>query len=199
MLKILNLYTISKIFENAERKISSRAKMLYINCLMHYFKDKSATVSNAVAFELFEEDFKDYEKYKTLMQELHKAGLISIGIKSITFNNVWGKHIDRTQLEKVNPVEYVAGFSFNGIEHFEKDLKQNSRVFEIAQMKHKIKKEDVLAFIDSFILEQKAIEKKYTNHNDCVKHFIYWLPNQVKQMPKQAENKIKSNNKILGI
>jgi hypothetical protein len=63
MLKVINLYVIDRIFMECDSKISPKAKMLYINCLTHHFKEKSPLVSNAVAFEMFEEDFGDFSRF----------------------------------------------------------------------------------------------------------------------------------------
>lgn len=199
MLKVINLYVIDMIFEEAQDKLSPRAKMLYINCIMHHFRDKEPTVVNSVAFDMFEEEFGDFSKYRVPMQELHKAGLIEIGANKIAFHNKWGKYIDRNKLEKVSAEQYVAGFSFNGIEHYEKDLKSNQSVIELAQMKYKIGKENILQLTDLFIQEQKAFDKKYSSFADCAKHFSYWLPNQIKQTPKEASKQVISKGKILGI
>ena len=199
MLTILNLYVIDNIFNNAEEKLSPKAKMLYINCIMHHFRNKEATVVNAIAFDMFEEDFGDFSKYRMSMQELHRAGLIEIGANKIAFHNKWGQYIDRSKLEKVTAEEYVAGFSFNSIEYYEKDLKSNQSIIELAQMKYKISKENITQFIEVFIKEQKAFDKKYNNFADCAKHFSYWLPNQIKQTPKQANKQVVSKGKILGL
>jgi hypothetical protein len=199
MLKVINLYVIDRIFSDSESKISPKAKMLYINCLTHHFKEKSATVSNAIAFEMFEEDFGDFSRFRVPMQELHRAGLIEIGVNKIAFHNTWGKYIDRTQLEKVNAMEYVAGFSFNGIEHFKADLVNNNSIIELASMKYSIKKEDLPALIELFIAEQKTFDKKYSGFSDCIKHFTYWLPNNIKKLTTQTPTTVKSKGKILGI
>lgn len=173
--------------------------MLYINCLTHHFKEKSATVSNAIAFEMFEEDFGDFSRFRVPMQELHRAGLIEIGVNKIAFHNTWGKYIDRTQLEKVNAVEYVAGFSFNGIEHFKSDLIANNSIIELASMKYGLKKEDIPKLMELFITEQKTFDKKYSGFSDCIKHFTYWLPNNIKKLSTQTPTTVKSKGKILGI
>lgn len=199
MLKVINLYVIDRIFMECDSKISPKAKMLYINCLTHHFKEKSPLVSNAVAFEMFEEDFGDFSRFRVPMQELHKAGLIEIGVNKIAFNNTWGKHIDRSQLEKVNAMEYVAGFSFNGIEHFKADLINNNSIIELASMKYSIKKDDLPALIELFIAEQKTFDKKYSGFSDCIKHFTYWLPNNIKKLSTQTPTTVKSKGKILGI
>lgn len=198
MLKIINLYVIDKIFEES-KKISAKAKMLYINCLTHHFKEKSALVSNAVAFEMFEEDFRDFSRFKVPMQELHKAGLIEIGTNKIAFHNTWGRHIDRSQLEKVDAMEYVAGFAFNGIEHFKADLINSNSIVELASMKYSIKKEDLPQLIELFITEQTTFDKKYSGFSDCIKHFTYWLPNNIKKLTTQTPTTVKSKSKILGM
>jgi hypothetical protein len=199
MLKVINLYVIDMIFEEAQDKLSPKAKMLYINCIMHHFRNKDATVVNSVAFDMFEEDFGDFSKYRVSMQELHKAGLIEIGANKIAFHNKWGQHIDRSKLEKVTAEHYVAGFSFNNIEYYEKDLKSNQSVVELAQMKYKISKDNIIQLTDLFIQEQKAFDKKYSSFADCAKHFSYWLPNQIKQAPKEANKQVISKGKILGL
>ncbi len=198
MLKLINLYVLDRIFSESDSQISPKAKMLYINCLTHHFKEKSATVSNAIAFEMFEKDFGDFSKYRVPMQELHRAGLIEIGANKIAFHNKWGQHIDRSKLEKVSAEHYIAGFSFNSVEFYEKDLKSNQSIIELAQMKYKISKENIAQLTELFIKEQKAFDKKYNNFADCAKHFSYWLPNQIKQMPKEAAKQVKSQGKILG-
>ena len=199
MLKVINLYVIDRIFSDSDSKISPKAKMLYINCLTHHFKEKSATVSNAIAFEMFEEDFGDFSRFRVPMQELHRAGLIEIGVNKIAFHNTWGKYIDRTQLEKVNAVEYVAGFSFNGIEHFKSDLIANNSIIELASMKYGLKKEDIPKLMELFITEQKTFDKKYSGFSDCIKHFTYWLPNNIKKLSTQTPTTVKSKGKILGL
>ena len=73
MLHLINLFVIDKIFnEAAESKLCPMSMMLYINCLTHNFKDKPASFSGAVAFEIFENEIKDYHKYEKYFQKLHK-------------------------------------------------------------------------------------------------------------------------------
>jgi FkbM family methyltransferase len=66
-------------------KLSAKSQMIYINCLIHHFKDLEPAEGNSVAFSLFEEDFGDYSKFKANIQELHKAGLVMITSSNITF------------------------------------------------------------------------------------------------------------------
>lgn len=196
MLHIINLFVIDKIFEEvSEIKLSAMSKMLYVNCLTYHFKNKPASVSGAVAFELFEEDFGDYNKFKKNFQELHKSKILTIGSKSIVFNNVWGKYIDRGKLDKVNPEEYVAGFSFQSASKFKDELLKSPGLLELAKMKYKLSKMQVQGLIELFIVEQEAFQKKYINFSDCIKHFSYWIGMNIDKVSKES---VKSNGKILG-
>ena len=196
MLMVINLYVIDKIFsEVSETKLSATAQMVYINCLMHHFREKKANVASIVAFELFEEDFGEYDKFKKALQELHKAKLITIGVKTIAFHNVWGKYIDRSKLDKVSPEKYVAGFNFTPVTEFKDELLLSRHLLELAQMKYKLSKTQSQKLIELFIVEQEAFQKKYVNFSDCIKHCSYWIGMNCDKIPKEI---VKSNGKILG-
>lgn len=197
MLKLINLYILDQIFSEIEVKVSQRAKMLYINCLIHHFKNRKPSVQNAVAFDIYQEEFGDFKKYLTLFKELEKSGLIHIGLDKIAFNNMWGRFINSKDLEKVSPDEYIGSINFLGVEKFENDLKSNKSIKELSQMKYGISSIDVDKLIDIFILEQKTFEKKYTSYSDCMKHFTFWLPSNAKRLPQ--DKKVKSQGKILGL
>ncbi len=197
MLTVINLYTIDKIFnEDAEFKLSPTAKMLYINCLTHHFKEKKPTVLGAVAFSIFINDIRDYHKFERLFQELHKAGLVIIGTTEIQFQNHWGKHIDRSKLDKVSPEEYVAGFSFELASKYKEEILGHTSLFELTQMKHKVSKKQIEDLLDLFVKEQDTFGKKYNGFSDCVKHFTYWIPNNLSKT--QNEN-VKTGAKVLGL
>lgn len=195
MLMVINLYVIDMIFGDAESIISANAKMLYINCLMHHFRLKKANIANAIAFDLFYEDFKDYDKYKKSLQELHKAGLLTMGDKTITFNNLWGQYIDKSLLEKVAPDEYIAGFQFQPVSKFKEDLMTSQSISDLSQMKYKLTKIQVSRLVELFIAEQTTFDKVYHNFGDCKKHFINWLFYNSDKIPNQNQNK----PKILGL
>ena len=196
MLNVITLNTINKIFtESASNKLSTNAKMLYINCLTHHFKDKKATIINAVAFDIFKSDIPKYDKYKKVFEELHKAELVIIREDAIAFINAWGKYIDKSLLEKVNVDTYVAGFSFQGVNSFIEEMRKNISLHELCAMKHKISMRQVEALLDMFQKEQFSIEKKYCGYSDCAKHFINWIPNNSSKVPQEN---VKSKNKLLG-
>jgi hypothetical protein len=197
MLTVLNLYVVDKIFnEEATIPLKPITKMLYINCLTYHFKDKKPIVSNAIAFEIFIKDIPNYDKHEKSFQELHKSGLIAIGLKTVVFNNVWGQHIDRSKLDKVDAMLYVAGFTFHKPITFKKELDENQSLFELCAMKYKINQSQVKKLIELFIKEQSTFEKTYSNFSDCIRHFTMWAAKNLDKVPKEI---VKSNNKILGL
>lgn len=196
MLTIINLYTINKIFtEVATIKLCTNAKMLYLNCLTHHFKDKKPMVVNAVAFDLFISEIPQYEKYQRLFEQLHKAELVIIRYDAVGFVNVWGKYIDRSQLEKVGADTYVAGFQFQGVNAFIDEMRKSASLYELCQMKHKISLRQVESLLELFYKEQISISKTYNGYSDCAKHFINWIPNNTSKAPQEN---VKSKSKLLG-
>jgi hypothetical protein len=193
MLEIINLYVLNKIFDNAEDKLSPLAKMLYINCLTHWFKGKKATTTNSYAFELLKEDIPNYEAYQKLFTELQLAGLVGISFGGVFFHNFWGAYINKALLDKADEKgDY--GF-LQGISVHAEDLRRSVGIKEVCCMKNRINAKQVEFLIEIFIKEQTTIEKKYTGYSDCAKHFINWLPNNISKAPADA---IKSNSKLLG-
>lgn len=196
MLTVINLYVIDKIInEVAECKLSNNAKMLYINCLTYHFKNKKPTVANAVAFEIFKNDIPSYNKYERTFEELHKAGLVIVGMNAVSFNNCWGQHINKSLLDRVSPQEYVAGFQFQTPEQFKEELLNSQMLYELTSMKYKVSKRQLELLIDLFVKEQTTFDKKYNNFADCIKHFTYWIPHNTDKAPKEN---IKSSAKLLG-
>lgn len=197
MLTVINLYAIDKIFaECSEVKLKPLTKMLYINCIMHHFRDKKPTVANAVAFSMFVNDIPNYDIYEKMFQELHKAGLVVIGLSEIRFENVWGKHIDRSKLDKVSPQEYVAGFTFSKASGFKDEMTKSDSLIELLQMKYKISRKQIEALIPLFVKEQDNFEKQYSSYADCIKHFTYWIPNNVSKAQSET---VKTGAKVLGL
>ena len=196
MLTIINLYVINKIFtEDAEVGLTPLAKMLYINCLTHYFKDKTPSVANAIAFDILITDIKRYESFQNCFNELDRAGLVAITFDRVSFTNAWGRHIDRSKLINVNVNNYVGGFTFTSPEDFKKELIGNRGLIELAGMKHKLNERQVESLVIMFVKEQTTLQKKYINLADCTKHFIYWIPSNLDKAPKES---VKSTSKLLG-
>lgn len=193
MLKVINLFVIEKIFSDvATQQVSSVTRMVYINCLIYYFKDKEATTRNATAFEIFKCEF-DYTKFQKNFIELHKACLVEITDDRIKFYNTWGSFIDRTKLESVDKSLGIIGFPEVSIESVCEDLKTNQKLLELTQMKYDLTLQDVLTLIDMFISEQKAHNKTYLNESDCIKHCNYWIglnTDKLKQKVKKQKTKI---------
>jgi hypothetical protein len=196
MLTVINLFTINNIFTQvATNKLSANAKMLYLNCLTHHFKDKKATIVNAVAFDMFKNDIPQYQNYQKQFEELHKGELVIIRHDAIGFINVWGKYIDRSQLEKVGVDTYVAGFQFQSVNAFIEEMRKSPSLYELCQMKHKISLKQVELLLELFYKEQVSISKTYNGYSDCAKHFINWIPNNVSKVPQEN---VKSKSKLLG-
>jgi hypothetical protein len=195
MLKLINLFIIDTIINKvAKVKLSAKSQMIYINCLIHHFKDLEATESNSVAFHLFEEDFGDYLKFKTNIQELHKAGLVMITSSNITFINLWATLIDKTLYDK----EYVTSenaYSLKDVKAYEKELFESEQLIELSMMKYKLSKTQAHRLIELFVKEQQAFQKKYNTFSDCIKHCTYWIG---MNHHKSAKETVISNNKMLG-
>lgn len=197
MLKIINLYVIEKIFnEDSIIKIGSRAKMLYINCITHHFRNKPATNVNSIAFSIPIIDIKNYSSYRNDFLELESGELIVIENDKIKFVNHWGKHIDRTLLDKVAIEEYLGSYSKKLASQFTSEINNNTKLLELLQMKHKIDIIKVNKLIDMFIKEKDAINNTYNNFQECSQHLMYWVNTNVNKV--QGE-KVTSSAKILGL
>jgi len=197
LLKAFNLEVIDKIFkQEAQEKISVHAKMLYINCLTHQFGKKELKLKNAHGFELFEEDVKDYKKYEPLFRELHKAGLVSINaMKMINFNNVWGKHLDRTIFEQAGDTSSIQHGNHLAAE-FTDELYNSHGLIDLCGMKYRVTKSQVNKLLQLFFKEQETFEKKYVDEGAVRKHFVYWIKSNLDKLGQQES--VKSTGKILG-
>ena len=84
MLKVINLYVLDRIFSDIESKISPKSKMLYINCLMHHFKEKSANKIKELAIAgtavvLVSHDLQMIEKHCSRVIWLDNGKIHKIG------------------------------------------------------------------------------------------------------------------------
>jgi hypothetical protein len=195
MLKLINLHIINTILNKVSRiNLSAKTQMIYINCLIHHFKDLEATEGNSTAFSLFENDFGDYSKFKTNIQELHKAGLVLITSSNITFINLWSNLIDKSLYGKEFKTQENI-FTMQSVKFFEKELLQSENLIELSAMKYKLSKTQVIKLIELFVKEQEAFQKKYNSFSDCIKHCTYWMGSNHHKTPKES---VKSTNKMLG-
>jgi len=197
MLNIITLQTINLIFEAVEFNVSEMTKIVYINCLIHHFKNKSATYNNAKAFDIVNSDF-DFAKFKKNFQELQKAGLVIIDNSTIiTFINAWSKHIDKTKL--VN--DDISNISIIKADKVKDNLLNSQQLQEVCQMKYKLSKDRITQLIEIFVKEQIVIDKTYSSQGDCTKHFIYWLSYNKDKAVESDNSKtasVKSKGRLLG-
>lgn len=192
MLKLINLWTLNKIFERAKSPLSGMCKMIYINCLMHHFQELEATTEKAVSFEIFDSEL-DYEKFEKYFVELHKAGLLIIKEKSIYFENHWGQFIDRSQLSK--PADgYVNASWQNNIQCFAESLKSSNELEAHIRKNHRLTPEKYAEHLESFIEEQIAIGKTYNDYKDVSSHFYYWVGKKKPTTPEKGKS-----SQILGL
>ena len=191
MLKLISLWTLTKIFERSKIPLSGMCKMVYINCLMYHFEKLEATTENSVAFDIFDTEL-DYEKFEKHFVELHKAGLVIIKEKSIYFENHWGQFIDRTQLEQ--PSGQYVNAMFNTIKYYEQQLKTSTELRAHIQKHHKLTEVQYEENLEAFIEEQSAIGKTYNDYKDVSSHLFYWTAKRKTNQPAKAKS-----NKILGL
>lgn len=185
MLKVITLFTFKKIFERSKIELSSTAKMLYINCMIHHFDELDEQESNSHAFVIYEGEV-DVKRYMKTFAELQKAGLVRIENNGILFENHWGQYIDRSALKK-------SAIHVNTIAFFEEELFQNNTLFEYCVRNSKITREALDGYITKFVQEQQALNKVYSDFNDVSRHFYFWFQ---KQKPTASTG---SSSKILGM
>jgi hypothetical protein len=191
MLKLISLWTLTKIFERSKIPLSGMCKMVYINCLMYHFEKLEATTENSVSFDIFDTEL-DYEKFEKYFVELHKAGLVIIKEKSIYFENHWGQFIDRTQLEKPNG-QYVNAM-FNTVQYYQEQLKNSNELQSHIRKHHKLTDAQYQENLSAFIEEQGAIGKTYNDYKDVSSHFYYWVGKKKSNQPAKAKS-----TQILGL
>lgn len=183
MLELISLHAIQEIFDSTGVEISSVSKTFYINCLMHHFKGKKATVVNAMAFEFTNEDI-DFVKFKKQISELHKAALVVLNGDILAFNNSWGKYIDRSKLDKDEKQSYTgSSYNFIPMKDLLDGLLKNESLLELCRMRNKIEESQVILLIKDFAKEQISVKKTYLNEQECAKHCINWIGKASKSNP----------------
>lgn len=189
MLELISLRTLQEIFDSTGIDISSASKTFYINCLMHHFKDKKATVVNVMAFDFTNEDI-DFIKFKKQISELHKAHLVVLNESKLSFNNNWGKYIDKSKLDKDEKESYTGtSYSFIPMKELLDVLLKNESLIELCQMRNKIEKNQVILLIKDFAKEQISVKKTYVSEQECSKHCINWIGRANKSNPGISNKK----------
>ena len=189
--KHITLHTIDEIFnKEATHKPSVYAKMLYINCLTHHFKNKESYITNLSEFTLAKSSIPNLSNYLDLFSELEKANLLKIQDDSYLFLNVWTKHMD---ISSMNNDVFMAK-SFTCMD-FNDQIYNSHQLIELCAMKYKISKSQVIKLMQLFFDEQSAIDTKYPNEQECKKHFLYWI---AYNKDKLSNETVKSGSKILG-
>ena len=189
--KHITLHTIDEIFnKEATHKPSVYAKMLYINCLTHHFKNKESYITNLSEFTLAKSSIPNLSNYLDLFSELEKANLLKIQDDSYLFLNVWTKYMD---ISSMNNDVFMAK-SFTCMD-FNDQIYNSHQLIELCAMKYKISKSQVIKLMQLFFDEQSAIDTKYPNEQECKKHFLYWI---AYNKDKLSNETVKSGSKILG-
>lgn len=196
MIKLFNLLVIDNIFKYEVKQpnhINSKCKMVYISCLTHHFKDKEPSVINSMGFELSFEENTSLKNFMPEFQILESAGLVNVYSSGIGFKRVWANYIDIRYLETIPPINYVGAMEMQVNNDLKKQFMENEQLIELCAMKYKISKESYPKMVDLFLTEQIAFGKKYINLMDCLKHFTFWIPNNL-----NAVNVEKKKPKVLG-
>jgi hypothetical protein len=183
MLNLITLSCIVKIFDDGKCVVSSFSKMLYINCIIHHFKDLEATEENSKGFQM-ESEYLNYELYKKNFKELEKAEIIIIGFDStVTFSPLWNRYIDKSMIVKPT-------YSFDA--ESVKDYLKGDMFIDMICMKYKLSVIEVKNLILDFAKEQVAVSKKYINENDCKTHFKNWVNYNIQNKKIGSKPKFKT-------
>lgn len=193
MLDLITLQVIEDIFDSTS-KVQSLSKSLYINCLVKHFKNKDATMDNAMGFTFKVSDIPNYQKFHNNFQDLHNAGIINLSSKEVIFENKWGQLIDRSKLDTLHE---GSGKMKRALE-YEDDLRNNTSMIDVICMKNKMSKSQVMSLIKIFILEQDATQTMHKDSGEVSKHFIYWVSTNIDKIELTNET-VKSKSKILGL
>lgn len=168
MLTLINLEVIQQILKSSKTKISASAQMLYINCLMHHFKDKKPTAINNLPFEILHSSF-NYQKYYPLICQLHYGGLVILREKSIYFHDLWNQYIDFDFEQK------SSGVTFTPVEKYKDELLNSNKLKMFAQKTYRFSEDAFIKSVEQFVLETSATEQTYQMYRQCATHFVNWL------------------------
>ncbi len=173
MLSIISLKVIESIFTCAEKtsKISSMAKMLYVNSLMYAFKDKKAEKENSLSFYIDKSEIKKYKSFEKYFNELEEVGLIEILDESIFFINRWNVHID---LSLYNSLRKETALIKKASQYKEKMI-SDKELSSFCFLKHGIISIDYVRFVELFCKERDLEEQLFISYPKLKTSFIRYL------------------------
>lgn len=181
MLKIISLHTIKQIFETeAKIPLSAMAKITYISCLSYWFEDMPADLDSNTGFDVVIAQMKTLNHFT----ELQAAGLVQINPDTVTFYNVWNRHIDKTLLNKPSPEVYLGLHEQKPANEYEKDLLASRNAFDLLGMRHKLSDKQIEDLMKEFVKEQDAVGNKYYHAGDCISHCLRWVGKKAPTMGK---------------
>lgn len=193
--KLISLYTIEEIFANdCKNKISPLAKMVYINCINHNFKNKAISLQNLNDFLLIKATIPNYDNFKKYFDELCFSGLIIDDLHSYRFISHWIKYVELHRI-----TYYQDNLSNNKVDliKLQEEFSNSQQLIELCQMKYNLNKSQICNLMNQFLQEQIIVNKIYGNIGDAKKHFIYWCGINKDKLPQDTS--VKSKNKILGL
>jgi hypothetical protein len=149
-----------------------------MQCLTYHFEDLEPKIVNLQGFDLHKRVIN--QKSIVYFQELEKAGLVKLNETTITFVNHWHKYIDKSQLEKVKPHEYLGLMDYKLANDFKNDIINSGSFCELIQMEYKIDKDKVVYLINRFFNEQNTHEQSYPNYQSASRHCLSWIKKELK-------------------
>ena len=193
MLKHLSLYCINQIFETeALIKLSPKAKVAYIQCLVFHFEDLEPSHENMESFDILKTRPKPTSM--PLFDELAKAGLVQISDKWITFISLWKNHIDKSALTRVTPEEYRIAAGYKPAEEYMDEMLKNESFYEVTGMQLKLSREKITEMIQLFFKTQGAHAQTYPDYTSVSRHCWGWIRSQVMPAKVNYNNSKKTNN-----
>lgn len=93
MIEILTLKVIDNILKTSNVKLTASESMIYINCLIHHFRDIPSKKENSKSFYMYKSDFGDFWRFKKQFDNISKAGFVILHDDKIEFKDIWNEFI----------------------------------------------------------------------------------------------------------
>lgn len=173
--------------------------MVYINTLTHHFENKEANHANLKGFDIEKISIKKYGSFEKYYKEMQVAGIVIIGLDTITFPAVWSAYVEKKALIRQSPEEMIATVGvLKPIETFEAELKQQGELFNLVAAKNGISVLAAKELMPIFIHEQTVMKKTYPSIGQVMWHFMNWSRKDYNQKKSPPVTKAKGN-KIIGL